>query len=142
MGEERKDDKEPIKVTDRRSFTADGKRRLPEPEEPVRPDPPHAAVKGEGFEMHEPSTPAVDFGSFILSLASSAFVHLGEVPDPVTRKVEVNLEGARQMIDLIDMLRAKTQGNLEPREQELVEGLLYELRLKYADVAARGPRSS
>ena len=140
-----KEKKEPIKVTDRRAFTPEGERRshsedekssLPEPESP-------SSVKGEGFELRRPassSTPqaaqqAVDFSSFILSLTSTAFIHLGEMEDPVTHKVQVQLDAARQMIDIIDMLHEKTRGNLDPQEEEFVSGILFELKMRYSQKA-------
>src|SRR5262245_61837377 len=108
---DKEDKKETIKVTDRRAFTPEGERRTAQPETPAEPETPRerSTVKGEGFEvLHGPDgpgpvggsgpMPAVEFSSFILSLASTAFIHLGEVEDPVTRKTEINLDGARQMI--------------------------------------------
>lgn len=75
--------------------------------------------------------PAVDFSTFVLSLASSAMVCLGEAPDPENGRLESNLEMARHNIDILDMLRDKTQNGLSAEETRLLEGLLYELRLKY-----------
>ena len=140
--------KEPIKVTDRRSFTLEGERRAPEGTETSSSDasgnsPGTSNVQGEGFELRRPpqpgappSTQAVDFSSFILSLTSTAFIHLGEMEDPVTHKVEVHLEAARQMIDIIDMLHQKTRGNLDPQEEEFISGVLFELKMRYADKAS------
>ena len=142
--------KEPIKVTDRRIFTPEGERRVPEadrnPDSAASSSSSEAAVQGQGFEMRPPpeapqAGPSrdrhpVDFSSFILSLTSTAFIHLGEMEDPLTHRLEVQLEAARQMIDIIGMLHAKTQGNLEPHEQELITGVLYELRLKYSERAS------
>ncbi len=141
MMPEEKEKKQPIKVTDRRSFTVDGELRPdaePEPREPERPE----TVRGEGFQMHHrpekaPNRPlpAVDFNSFLLSLSSTAFIHLGELEDPTSGRRQVNLEGARQMIDIIDMLRAKTKGNLEEQEEHFLTGILYELKMKYSQKA-------
>jgi len=144
--DEKEGKKDPIKVTDRRAFTLDGERRKPEAEatesepEPSRPQ----TLKGEGFELRPPQPPAagappvaVEFSSFILSLASTAFIQLGELEDPVTRKIEQNLEGARQMIEILDMLRVKTQGNLDAQEAEFLTGVLYELKLKFARKASQ-----
>jgi len=133
--------KEPIKVTDRRSFTPEGERRASvEPEEEKSP------VLGEGFEIRretqpEPQEPSdrtaqVDFISFILSLTSTAFIQLGEVEDPVQGSRGVDLEGARQMIDIIDMLHEKTRGNLEPQEEKFMERILFELKVKFSQAAS------
>jgi hypothetical protein len=73
----------------------------------------------------------IDFTTFCISLGSSAFVHLGEVPHPETQKSETNLALAKQTIDILGMLQEKTRGNLSPEEDKLVEHLLMDLRLRY-----------
>ncbi len=137
------EERERIKVTDRRSFTIDGERRVPDaPEETTTSE--GSPVRGQGFEMHHPdaSRPreegagGVDFASFILSLASTAMIHLGEVEDPVHGRKEVNPAAARQLIDIIDMLRQKTRGNLDPREREILDGILAELQMAFASKAS------
>ncbi|MDY0258052.1 DUF1844 domain-containing protein [Desulfovibrio sp.] len=75
--------------------------------------------------------PEVTFSTFILSLASSALVHLGEVPSPDTGATEVDLPLAKHSIDVLEMLHDKTQNNLDDQERKLLEGILYELRLKF-----------
>lgn len=75
----------------------------------------------------------VSFSSFIISLASSAMVHLGEVPDPVEQEPRPNLALARQTIDVLGLLQKKTEGNLDEEEEELLESLLYDLRLKFVE---------
>jgi len=75
----------------------------------------------------------VTFASFVVSLASSAFVHLGETPDPSTGEPTVNLALARNTIDLIGLLDEKTKGNLDDDEAKLVESVLYELRTKFVE---------
>ena len=73
----------------------------------------------------------VDFSTFIMSLTSSAFYHLGDMPDPSTGKKEVNLPAVQQTIDMLVMLREKTKGNLKEDEEKLIEQLIYELQVKY-----------
>jgi len=73
----------------------------------------------------------IDFYTFIFSLGSSAFVHLGDAPHPETTKMEQNLLLAKQTIDILGMLEEKTRGNLTPEEQKLLENLLSDLRLRY-----------
>ena len=79
----------------------------------------------------EPCMPAPSFSTFILSLASSALVNLGEVPDPSTGKREENLVLAKHTIDIVSMLQEKIQQGLDAEETRLLEGVLYELRMKY-----------
>ena len=75
----------------------------------------------------------VDFSTFIMSLTSSAFYHLGDMPDPSTGKKEVNLPAVQQTIDMLIMLREKTKGNLKEDEKKLLEQLVYELQVKYVE---------
>lgn len=75
--------------------------------------------------------PEVNFSTFILSLASSALVQLGEVPDPATGQTTTCLTLARHSIDMLEMLRCKTQGNLDEQESQMLNSMLYELRMKY-----------
>ena len=81
----------------------------------------------------EPQVPPPDltFGSFLVSLSSSAFICLGQIPDPHTGKQEKNLPLAKQTIDLLGLLRDKTRNNLTPEEENLFDHLLYDLRMAY-----------
>ncbi|MBN2284179.1 MAG: DUF1844 domain-containing protein [Deltaproteobacteria bacterium] len=79
--------------------------------------------------------PEVNFATFILSLHTSALFHFGELPDPVTNERRKNIAAAKQTIDIVDMLKKKTQGNLEEEEQHLIDGVLYELRMRYVKEA-------
>ncbi len=71
------------------------------------------------------------FSTFILSLSTSALVHLGELPDPLSNTKEVNLQLAKQTISIIEMLKEKTEGNLTKEEENLIENVLYDVRLKF-----------
>lgn len=75
--------------------------------------------------------PQVTFSTFVMSLASSALVHLGEVPEPETGQMSENLPVAKHTIDILSMLKQKTGNCLDPDEAQLLEGLLYDLRMKY-----------
>lgn len=77
----------------------------------------------------------IDFSAFVLSLATTAMSHLGEVPDPATGKNQVNLEEAKQIIDILCMLKDKTKGNLSEEESRMIEHFLYELRMNYLSKA-------
>jgi hypothetical protein len=82
----------------------------------------------------------IDFSTFIMSLTSSAFYHLGDIADPETGKTETNLPAVHQTIDMLTMLRGKTQGNLNEEENKLIEQLIYELQMKYvAKTKGTGP---
>ncbi len=73
----------------------------------------------------------IDFSTFIMSLTSSAFYHLGDIADPETGKTETNLPAVQQTIDMLIMLKAKTAGNLNEEEGKLLEQLVYELQMKF-----------
>lgn len=85
--------------------------------------------------------PHIDFTTFIMSIASAAFVGLGQAPNPGTQKTEVNLELARHNIDLLDLLKEKTKGNLSADESRLIEQVLYELRMRFVEARAKGQQN-
>lgn len=91
-------------------------------------------VKSESEKMSEEavnSALTLDFSAFILSLSSSALVGLGELPDPISKEKKPNVKLAKQMIDVINMLKEKTKGNLSREESELIMSLCSELKMKY-----------
>jgi hypothetical protein len=128
MRDDREADDKGFKVTDRRHFTTEGGVREESSQAPAeetgRPD--------EAPRSH-PTAPLaeIDFSTFVLSLTTSALYHLGEMPRPDTGATEKNLPLAKQSIDIISMLRDKTTGNLTEDESQLIENLLYDLRMKY-----------
>ncbi len=136
------DDQKPsIKVTDRRHFTLDGERRTEVDEEPelatpvgVQPipggtRPPESETKFEHRPLDEPE--GVDFTMLINAMAQPALLYLGEIPHPATGKPTLDLEGARLQIDMLDLLRVKCRGNLTPQEDNLLESVLHQLRMRY-----------
>ena len=136
--------KESIKVTDRRSFTPGGERRSPESQGSDGPgETQPETVLGEGFRMSRPQDeqkprdlPGSHFSLLILSLSSTAFMQLGEIPDPTTGRTEISLDAARHTIDMIEMLREKTRGNLTAEEERLISEILSELKLAYVHKAS------
>lgn len=83
----------------------------------------------------------ISFTGFVLSLASSAAVHFGDLPDPATgQKMQVNLEGASQMIGILTLLEEKTRGNLTASERQVLEEVLYELRLRFVEASDAAKR--
>jgi hypothetical protein len=75
--------------------------------------------------------PEISFASFIMSLGTSVFFHLGDLPHPETGVAEKNLPMAKQTIDLLGILREKTRHNLTPEEENIFDHLLYDLRMRY-----------
>jgi len=81
----------------------------------------------QGFKM--------TFPVFISSLGMQALAALGELENPVTKKKETDLEQAQYMIDILQMLQEKTKGNVSDEEGQMMEGLLYQLRMLYVSKA-------
>jgi hypothetical protein len=82
--------------------------------------------------------PEVDFTTFVISLASSAMVHLGEVPHPDRGVPDTNLPMAKQTIDMLSMLKEKTRGNLEADEARYLDAILYDLRMRFVEATRAG----
>ena len=111
-----------------RGFTVVDKRGGAGAQEDVAPE--------AGKQPADGALPTVDFSSLCLSLGTSALYHLGTVGDPETgaKAPAPNLPLARQTIEILEMLQTKTQGNLEAEEARLLEGLLYQLRMRFVEV--------
>ena len=121
-------------INDRRTFTEGGDPRGEEATQadgkPARPE--DAGEPGEPGEPH-PGLPAVDFHTFVLSLGSSALLHLGELEHPDLGAPQKDLPLAKHTIDILAMLEEKTKGNLTAAEAKLIESLLYDLRLRFVE---------
>jgi hypothetical protein len=117
-------------IKDRRSFDEQGelKRTDTSEEKAVKKEPEEKPPKDDTSSS---PLPEVNFSSLILSLSSTAFLHLGEIPDPSTGKKTKDLALAKHVIDTIGMLKEKTAGNLTREEKQLIENILTELRLRY-----------
>lgn len=91
--------------------------------------------------MSDQPEATLNFAAFVLSLASTAAIHFGDVPDPVSgNRLDPNLDGAAQMIEILALLDQKTRGNLTAEERQLLEQVLYELRMRYVEAAGQGQR--
>lgn len=82
----------------------------------------------------------LSFTAFVLSLASTAAIHFGDIPDPQGQPAEPNLEGAAQMIEILALLEQKTRGNLTIDERQVLEAVLYELRMRFVEAKGGGKR--
>jgi hypothetical protein len=118
-------------IKDKRIFDESGEARKEElkKEEASTEDRPQEKKREETFR--EEYVPEVTFSNFVLSLSTTVLYHFGDFPDPATNKAEKNLTAAKQTIDMLNMLKNKTVGNLENNEKELLDGILYELMMRY-----------
>ena len=83
----------------------------------------------------------LSFTAFVISLASSAAIHFGDLPDPTSgERAQINLEGASQMIEILALLEEKTRGNLTAEERQVLEQVLYELRMRFVEASNGGKR--
>jgi hypothetical protein len=131
-------------IKDKRLFDDAGDVRQEEltKAEKAAPDQKSESSSEPGSEEHQKAQteeryPEVSFASFVLSLSTSAMYHFGDFPDPVSKKAEKNLSAAKQTIDILTLLQNKTKGNLDEGERNLIDGMLYELRMRYVKEKAR-----
>ncbi len=92
-------------------------------------------MTASGPEGGDQELPAIDFATFVLSLSHSALVHLGDAPDPSGGPAKRDVAMAKQTIDLLAVLQEKTEGNLSGEEERLLDQVLYDLRMRYVEVA-------
>ena len=102
-------------------------------------EPPFEAAGAEAPGAEIPDEQAISFSNFVLSLMTQVLMHLGEIVNPVTQQPEPDLGLAKQTIDLIAMLEAKTRGNLTRDEEALISQVLYDLRMRYVDRSRGAP---
>ena len=77
--------------------------------------------------------PSPDFSFFCYSMGSQAMMHLGLAPNPMTGETEPDLTQAKYTIDLLEMLKEKTEGNLDEDEGKILMSLLFDLRMRYVE---------
>jgi len=91
--------------------------------------------------MTDATASSVTFVGFVISLAHTAAVHFGDVAPPgEDGPSDVNLPAAQQMIDILALLEEKTRGNLTAEERQVLDQILYELRLRYVQIKDEQPR--
>jgi hypothetical protein len=121
-----------FKVTDRRRRGDDDEpARQPAPEPtPAAPEPPRASSL-------DPSAGERSLAGLFMMLASSAVVALGDAPDPLTGQRQIDLAQAADAIDLLILLREKTEGNRSAEEHRILEEVLYDLQIRYVRATKR-----
>jgi uncharacterized protein YfkK (UPF0435 family) len=86
--------------------------------------------------------PPASFEMLVTTLATEALVALGQMPHPVTNKAELQRNHAQYLIDMLDVLRQKTKGNLSPQEQQLIDDVLHQMRMLFVAVASQPAKTS
>ncbi|MCL6565188.1 MAG: DUF1844 domain-containing protein [Acidobacteriia bacterium] len=147
MHDEKRNSNEDIgfRVVDRRLFTAEGELR---PEavqqkqaeqtataQPSRTEPESRPATSPAAQEREPPRSSPSFQLLIDFLARNAAVLLGGYADPRTGQAIVDLDGARELLDMLDALREKTRGNLTAEEERLLTDVLGSLKLSYVEVS-------
>jgi hypothetical protein len=136
-----------FRVIDRRPFTAEGElrkevieqeEREAEREAAVHPPTPLAAAANQAVAAPAPPVDAPKrspaFENLVRMLGSNAAMVLGAYADPRTGQPMIDPDAARELIDMLDALREKTQGNLAPEEDTLLLDLLGKLKMTYLEV--------
>lgn len=139
-------------ISDKRLFTKEGQRKEPTsqpepprasaPPPPPRPEAPRAreAPQARAAAGSPPprNMPPADFSTFVAMLANNVMMFLGQIPDPVTQQRRRDLPQAKHTVDLLLMLRDKTQGNLTTQEEQLMRELLPQLQMAYVSATRQG----
>jgi hypothetical protein len=157
---EEEQEKKGFRIVDKRRFNSEGETRADAPERPEPPPapapPPRQAppqqqaarsdARGapqqhdgppQGREPPQQTTGGMDFISFIASLATQALAALGALPEARAQGMPVSIEMAREYIEIIAMLQAKTRGNLSREEDAAMQRVMTELRMVYVEVTQK-----
>jgi len=144
---ENKNDPSNFRVVDRRSFTADGARREDTPVDTAKPETPPAPPRvtsrpAEPEPRGEFAAEAPGFETLVSYLSTTAMFQMGLIPGPSGERIPVDLLNARRTIDLLEVLQQKTEGNLTPDEAQLLEDVLYELRMSFVEMEKQQARKA
>ena len=128
-------------VQDRRRFspeTGEAREEVADPNgESAQAAKPSEAQTTGSSQAHQEPLPEIDFSTFVFSLSTQALMHLGEIANPISGKVEADVPVAKQMIDLLGMLKEKTSGNRNASEDRMMEDILFDLRMKYVEAVKK-----
>jgi hypothetical protein len=138
-GDEERREGKGFTVQDRRRFSPETGEPRGEAEESNEaaasqgiPTPPR-----EDSSAKQETLPEINFSAFVISLSTQALMHLGEIANPLSGQAEKDIPVAKQMIDIVGMLRDKTRGNLNSGEERLMEDILFDLRMRYVEAVKK-----
>src|SRR6476619_1322436 len=125
-------------VQDRRRFSPDTGEAREEASERSETQPKPSEERREtSGETSSETLPEINFSTFVIGLSTQALMHLGEIANPVSGNVEIDVPTAKQMIDILGLLKDKTRGNLNASEDRLMEDILFDLRMKYVEAVKK-----
>jgi len=137
--EEGKQESKGFTVQDRRRFSPEtGEARQEAADSPNETT--QAAKPAEAqaaSETHQEALPDINFSTFVISLSTQALMHLGEITNPLSGKIDPDVPAAKQMIDMLAMIKEKTGGNLNANEERLMQDILFDLRMKYVEAVKK-----
>ena len=129
MAEEEQENERGFRVQDWRRFSPKtGEVRVPDGEDSRKDKAPQAGTPSKVPQAE------LSFSSFILGLSTQALMYMGEVAGP-GQSLPTDLSAAKEMIDILTMLQQKTTGNLDRNEHEMIESILFDLRMRYVELA-------
>lgn len=142
MSEERESDNKGFVVIDRRGEADEDEANDASPDASPQPSEASGPSAGEtgsqGFGAPD-ALPQMDFSTLLHSFAISALYHLGIAPGPDGKPADPDLTLAKQNIDILELLSEKTTGNLTDEERQLLEGILYEVRMRFVEISKGSP---
>lgn len=125
-----------FKVEDRRRFSPETGEPRGDSGQPSGEKTSQAERNAEGAAA-QGKLPEISFSTFVISLSTQALMHLGEMANPLSGKVETDIPVAKQLIDIIGVLRDKTRGNLDSGEEKLIDEVLFDLRMRYVEAVKK-----
>jgi len=141
MAEEEKESGRGFRVQDRRRFTSTtdephSGESAEQPAEHAPAEEPPPPPRSEPRRVDSsPPRPEISFSSFLLGLSTQALMYMGEIPPAPGQPPQQDLSAAQQMIDVLAMLKQKTAGNLDAGEGAILENALFDLRMRYVELA-------
>lgn len=140
-GEEEKREGKGFTVQDRRRFSPDTGEAREDGSDRSATDvqgkrEAESSAKSDNHAVQAP-LPEINFSTFVISLSTQALMHLGEIANPLSGNEERDVSVAKQMIDIVGMLQEKTRGNLTGGEAQLIEEILFDLRMKYVEAVKK-----
>jgi hypothetical protein len=151
MATEEKENERGFRVADRRRFVSPSdesqasdspsrsEEERPAEDSKISSSPPHSGATGTTPAQ---SRPDISFSSFILGLSTQALMYMGEMPPAPGQPIQTDLLAAQQMIDVLAMLKQKTSGNLDAGEDAMLNNALFDLRMRYVELARKGRDTS